>query len=68
MAKLTAHQIRAIAVASFSDPRTVRRFLAGAAVSSTCRERIAHALCEAGLAPSQAACVGAEPANDGVSS
>lgn len=66
MAKLTAHQIRAIAVASFSDPRTVRRFLAGAPVSSTCRERITRALCEAGLVPRTPAC--AEPANDGASS
>jgi len=49
MAKLNAHQVRAIAVASFSDPRTVRRYLAGSPVSSTCRERIARALREAGL-------------------
>jgi hypothetical protein len=46
MPKLTAHEIRAVAVQAYCDPRTVRRFLAGHEVTSTCRERLKKALRE----------------------
>lgn len=44
----TAHQTRCIAVAACVDPRTVRRYLSGAPVRSTCAARIAEALCALG--------------------
>jgi hypothetical protein len=41
---LTAHEERAIAVSACVDPRTVRRFVAGERVTSTCAARIELAL------------------------
>lgn len=47
--KLTAHQIRAVAVQAQADPRTVQRVLAGKPVRVMVGERIAAALKAAGL-------------------
>jgi hypothetical protein len=44
MMQLTPHQEREIAVAAAVDPRTVRRYLSGRDIRSTCRVHIEHAL------------------------
>jgi len=44
--RLSAHDERAIAVRSFSDPRTVRKYLEGKPVRGTTSARIAQALRE----------------------
>jgi hypothetical protein len=41
---LSAHQERAISVSACVDPRTVRRYLAGRRVTSTCSARVEQAL------------------------
>lgn len=43
---LTAHEVRKVAVLSETDPRTVRRVLAGRAVRPLSRARIERALVE----------------------
>jgi hypothetical protein len=48
-APLTAHQVRQIAVASQTDPRTVRRVLAGKSTKDMVRGRVLDALRAAGL-------------------
>jgi len=47
--KLTASRVRAIAVESFTDPRTVERYVAGERVMPLCAARIERALAKAGL-------------------
>ena len=43
--KLNAHAVRAVAVASYTDPRTVKAYLAGThATRPTAAERIAAAI------------------------
>lgn len=49
-AAMGAHTIRAVAVASATDPRTVRKFIDGRPVSSMCAERIAEAMARLGFA------------------
>ena len=47
--KLPAARVRAIAVASSTDPRTVARYIRGEHVAPLPEERIVRALCDAGL-------------------
>lgn len=47
---LSAHEVRAIAVAAFANPKTVERFLAGEPVRSTSAGRIKKAMAELGIA------------------
>jgi hypothetical protein len=42
--KLTPHEERAVAVKAGTDPRTVRKFIAGGSMRSTTSARVAEAL------------------------
>ena len=47
--RVTAHQVRQIAVASQTDPRTVKRVLAGKPTRQMTAARVSIALKQAGL-------------------
>jgi hypothetical protein len=51
--RLNPHEERRIAVRSCTDPRTVRKYLQGGKVASTCAARIAAALQAEALDPGQ---------------
>jgi hypothetical protein len=48
MMQLTPHEEREIAAAAAVDPRTVRRYISGREVRSTCRAHIERALINLG--------------------
>jgi hypothetical protein len=47
--RLPEHQVRALSVAAEVDPRTIKRYLAGAATQGLQRDRVERALQAAGL-------------------